>query len=142
MHQLDAQLKDPNSELRQLLARLIRSEAKNVFSLMTGNELEIFDRLLAVRVSQALSSLGSAAPVADSTVPVPDNAESLNRAMREAIWRVERELRKVMYVLPAGKVCWNSACATRDIVPHMLDERDHRIIGEVAEEARDLKEKQ
>lgn len=60
LNELDAQLRDPTSEVRQLLARVARGEAKNHFALQTGNELEMFDRALADRAARVLDSLGSA----------------------------------------------------------------------------------
>lgn len=124
LNELDAQLQDPDSGIRQMFARVARSEAKNYFATVTGNHIEAFERELAARAQRALDNLGSAA--------MP--AEPLDRAVRRAVTRLESELCKVLYTLPDKAVCWNSACATQEPVPHMLDERDHRTIGEVVAE--------
>lgn len=62
---LERDLMDSNSELRQLFARIARSEAKNFFALHLGTELEKFERELAARAERALAELGSAAPTLD-----------------------------------------------------------------------------
>ena len=117
-------LSDKDSIPRQLLAILIRSEAKNFFALQVGNNVEMFERELEQRSARALASLGSAG----------SPAGQLEREVRRALTILERDHRKVLYTLPRDKVCWNSACATQEPVPHMLDERNHRTIGEVEEE--------
>jgi hypothetical protein len=59
---LDSELRDSESELRQLFARVARSEAKNFFALHYGTEVEKFERELAARAERVLAELGSAAP--------------------------------------------------------------------------------
>ena len=62
---LHSELSDRDSELRQLFARVARSEAKNFFALHYGTEVEKFERELAARAERALAELGSAAPSLD-----------------------------------------------------------------------------
>lgn len=62
---LDDQLTTPNSELRTVLAQVVRSEAKNFFALRVGLEIEQFERELAARAARTLTELGSAAPSLD-----------------------------------------------------------------------------
>lgn len=127
VHSLEQDLLDPNSEVRGLFARVARSEAKNFFGLHFDTEIEKFDRVLADRLAQALANLGSAAPAPSS---------QLDREIRRALTVLERDHRKALFALPADQVCFNSACATGEPVPHMLDERDHRTYGEVLAEER------
>lgn len=54
--------------------------------------------------------------------------------------RLRRDYSRLLIALSPLRVCINSACATGDIVPHMLDERDHRTYGEVERERRATKE--
>lgn len=65
---LERDLMDSNSELRQLFARVARSEAKNFFALHLGTELEKFERELAARAERVLAELGSAVPTLDQHV--------------------------------------------------------------------------
>ena len=58
-------LADERTEIRQLLARVARSEAKSFFALQVGNNLEMFERELAERSARVLAQLGSAASSLD-----------------------------------------------------------------------------
>ncbi len=68
---LHSELSDSESEVRQLFARVARSEAKNFFALHLGTELEKFERELSARAERALTNLGSAAPTLDSCLCGP-----------------------------------------------------------------------
>ena len=116
-------LTDPEGEARMVIAKMARSAAKDFIDQEGGRILADLTAELEKRKAVTLAELGSAAPAAGGSNP-------LEREMRKSIWRLEQELRKMLYTLPPELVCWNSACATQDPVPHMLDERDHRSIGD------------
>lgn len=54
-------LRSPDSELRNAIVRVARSETKNMFGQHLDTEVEKFDRILADRVARALADMGSAA---------------------------------------------------------------------------------
>lgn len=124
-------LTDPEGEIRAVIAKMARSAAKDFIDAQAGRILADVSAELEKRKAATLAELGSAAPTSGES-------NSLDRLIRKSVWRLEQELRKVMYTLPAELVCWNSACNTGDPVPHMLDERDHRTIGEVQAETPEL----
>ena len=125
-------LTDPEGEARAVIAKMARSAAKDFIDAEAGRILADVSAELEKRKAATLAELGSAAPATIS------HSSPLEREVRKSVWRLEQELRKMIYTLPAELVCWNSACNTGDPVPHMLDERDHRTIGEVQAETPEL----
>ena len=104
-------LADERTEIRQLFARVARSEAKNFFALQTGNNIEIFERELAARSARALASLGSAALDQHAADAIELTAEQ--RSVADAA--IEKAVRKV-HKIPDDEplsLCLTNVCPLR-----------------------------
>lgn len=116
---------EPLGEIRGAIGRIVRRECKDFLAEYGELYLDQIRGFSERMIGEQLASLGSAG--------LPAGGQ-LEREVRRALTRLENDHRKVLYTLPAEKVCWNSACDTREPVPHMLDERDHRSTGDVMKE--------